>query len=336
MNSWAQVGPADACLDCRAAIAHEGTWNSGVSAALRQLALPQMAACAPAGSGADWFRRRIRDVRAHPGFATAAADYARNTVQLFEGRYLVNKALANVARQTVCIAILSTYFGQSEKEGAFLSSIQALTTRLGVCSKNTTAAIVALLERLGLVLRVENPRDRRWLFIQPTANLVSAISDSHRLALAAADSLFPSDSYGALFDRDQVVRERCFAVGLYFYIAIHSSVFSSPRSRAFTDSEGGTTLLLKLMSLREPGWRTGDQIIDFPYDEIGALFGLSRTHVRRLMRRAEAAGFVRLLQKGGRQVRILPALEDLFENLVAANIARAQFDMALAGRDGPI
>jgi DNA-binding GntR family transcriptional regulator len=91
--------------------------------------------------------------------------------------------------------------------------------------------------------------------------------------------------------------------------------------------------MLKLMSLRHSDPQAGDPVIDFPYDEIGALFGLSRTHVRRLMKRAEAAGFVRLLQRGGRQVRIMPPLEDLFENLVAANIARAQFDMALAGRD---
>jgi len=331
MNTWSPVSPAGACIDGRGVANVDGMWGAPLSAAYRQLALPGLPACATPGSGADWFRQRIRDVRTHPGFAMAAAHYAQSTVQLYEGRYLVNKALANIARQTVCVAILSSFFGQSEKEGTFLSSIQGLTAALGVCSKNTTAAIVALLERLGLVMRAENPRDRRWLFIQPTHHLVSAMTDSYRIALAANDSLFPFHSYGPLFDSDQLVRERCFAVGLYFYIAIHSSVFNAPRSRVFTDSEGGTTLLLKLMSLRAADRKAGDQIIDFPYDEIGTLFGLSRTHIRRLMRRAEAAGFVRLLQKGGRQVRILPPLEDLFENLVAANVVRAQFDMALAG-----
>jgi hypothetical protein len=52
------------------------------------------------------------------------------------------------------------------------------------------------------------------------------------------------------------------------------------------------------------------------------------------MRKAEAGGFVHLLQKGGRQVRLLPPLEELFENIVAAHIARAQLDMHLAMGEG--
>jgi hypothetical protein len=228
------VSAAGACLDGRGAINFEGSWGSHLGAAFRQLALPQMTGCTAPESGAHWFRQRIRDVRAHPDFAVAAADYARSTVQLYEGRYLVNKALANVARQTVCIAILSSYFGQSEKEGAFLTSIQALTAALHVCSKNTTAAIVALLERLSLVVRVENQRDRRWLFIQPTDHLISAMSDSHRIALAAADALFPAQNFRAMFDRDPLLRERCFAVGLYFYISPSTRPCSILRARTYS------------------------------------------------------------------------------------------------------
>ncbi|MBP0657085.1 winged helix-turn-helix domain-containing protein, partial [Mycobacterium tuberculosis] len=64
-----------------------------------------------------------------------------------------------------------------------------------------------------------------------------------------------------------------------------------------------------------------ENIVSFPYDEIGNLFGVSRTHIRRLMKRAEAEGLVRLLEDGGRQIEILPTLNDVFENMVAAHIA---------------
>jgi DNA-binding MarR family transcriptional regulator len=284
-----------------------------------------------AETGPQWFRQRIRDLRSHPDFAATAVDLARSMVQLFEGRYLVNKAMANVARQTVCIAILSSYFGQTEQNGGtFLSTIQRLTTAMRVCSKNTTAATVALLERLGLVVRVKNDRDRRWLHIQPTEDLVAAARDYQRILLTAADTLFPSRNYRASFEVDRGIEQRCFAVGLYSHIAVHTSVFSSARSQVFMDADGGAILLFKLLSLKGKTWQSGDAIVEFPFDEIGSLFGLSRTHVRRLMRKAEAAGFVRLLQKGGRQVRILQPLEDLFENIVAASVARAQLDMQLA------
>jgi hypothetical protein len=283
----------------------------------------------------QWFQQRIRDLRSNPDFPATAVDFARSVVSLFEGRYLVNKAMANVSRQTVCMAILSSYFGQAEKTGgAFLSSIQTLTTAMGVCSKNTTAAIVALLERLGLIVRVENHQDRRWLYIQPTEDLISATRDFQRISLMAADALFPSINYAELFDKECGIQERCFAAGLYSYIAIHASVLNHPQSQVFVAADGGTILLLKLMSLKGAARKGDDEIVEFPFDEIGTLFGLSRTHIRRLMRKAEAEGFVQLLQKGGRQIRLLPPLEDLFENIVAAHIARAQLDMHLAMGDG--
>jgi hypothetical protein len=285
-------------------------------------------------TGADWFRHRIRDLRSKPDFAIAAADYARDTVRLFEGRYLANKAMANVARQTVCVAILSAHFGQvAGTGGAFLSSIQTLTTAMRVCSKNTTAATVALLERLGLVVRIENPDDRRWLHIRPTEDLISAAADFRRISLTTADALFPSGNYHATFDGDRNIQERCFAVGLYSFIAIYSSVFDLEESHVFTSTDGGMVLLLKLLSMRGTGDASGSRIVEFPFDEIGSLFGLSRTHVRRLVRKAEAGGFLRLLQKGGRRIEILPPLEDLFENIVAANVAGAQLDVHIARGD---
>jgi len=331
MNTWTADSGAGAYPAHNWETNVDGTRGANMNAAFRRLALPRTNACTSYETGAQWFRERIRDLRGNPDFAATAVQFARSTVQLFEGRYLVNKAMANVARQMVCMAILSSYFGQTEKNGgAFLSSIQTLTTATGVCSRNTTAAIVALLERLGLVVRVENHQDRRWQYIQPTEHLIAAASDFHRISLTAADALFPSRNYRALFDRDHGIQERCFAVGLYSYIAIHASVFNLAHSRVFMATDGGTILLLKLLSLKGTALQSDDHTVEFPFDEIGSLFGLSRTHIRRLMRKAEVGGFVRLLQKGGRQVQILPSLEDLFENIVAANVARTQLDVHIA------
>lgn len=332
MDTWTvESGPgAYAAREC----GDDRRLGENLTAAFRQLALPAADGCDSRETGAQWFRTRISDLRCNPDFAATAVDIARSAVHLFEGRYLVNKAMANVARQTVCMAILSSYFGQAEKNGgAFLSSIQTLTSAMHVCSRNTTAAIVALLDRLGLVVRVENPRDRRWLYIQPTEHLVSAARDFQRIFLDAADRLFPSGVHSAAFDRDEGIQERCFAVGLYSHIALHASVFNSAPSRVFTAADGGTILLLKLLSLTDPGRRSGNPSVAFPFDEVGRAFGLSRTHIRRLMRKAENAGLVRLLQKGGRLVEIRPPLVDLFENVVAAWIVRAQLDMHLAMAD---
>lgn len=283
------------------------------------------------GSGAQWFRQRIGELRLNPGFGNAAVTAARRSVQLFEGRYFVNKALANVARQTICVAIMSAYFGQAERDGgASLSSIQTLTTALGVCSKNTAAANIALLEGLGLILRRENVQDHRSQYIQPTEMLVSAATELYQIFLDAADDIEPGAAYRSSYDADAGIRERCAAAGIYSYIALHSSVFASDRSKTFVNAEGGLILLYKLMSMEGMDHEADGFSVEFPFEETGSLFGLSRTHIRRLLKKAEAEGLLRVLRKGGRRVQILPPLVDLFENTVAASIVRSRLDMHLA------
>ncbi|MEI5679923.1 helix-turn-helix domain-containing protein [Mesorhizobium sp. CCNWLW179-1] len=284
-------------------------------------------------TGVEWFKQRMRILRCNPAFSAAAADYARSMVDLYKGRYLINRAIANVARQTICTAILSLYFEQTEKTGPFLSSIQNLTTEMNLCSRNTTAANVVLLERVGLVTRSENSKDRRWRSIRPTEQLIKEVESFLRANLTVADALFPARKYRELIDANDDVLERCFANSIHSLLITDSFARDLPGSLIFDTSDGGKILLLKLMSLKDTGQSSVEDTVEFPFEEVGSLFGLSRTHVRRLMKKAEAGGFVRLLEDGGRRVQILPPLEAFFENIVALNVARAQFDLHLANGD---
>jgi hypothetical protein len=45
-----------------------------------------------------------------------------------------------------------------------------------------------------------------------------------------------------------------------------------------------------------------------PYTDVGDRFGVSRTHVRRLLSAAQDAGLVKLHARGGHRVEILPRL----------------------------
>ncbi len=314
-----------------------------MNAPFRPHPLPQTLAGISHETRTRWFEQRIRILRWNPDFHAIAVEYARGMVELFEGRYVVNKAMANIARQTICMAILSLHFRQGEENSCpptpgsrmlttALSSIQNLTSAMGVCSKNTTAATVLLLERIGLVTRVENHEDRRSLYIIPTEQLISGARDILRVALATADLLFPLRNYRALLDDNDFLR-RYFASSIHSLLNKSSLVSNIGGSDRFATSDGSEILLLKLMSMSATSQSADEGIVEFPYDEIAPLFGVSRTHIRRLMRKAEAEGFVHLLQEGGRRVQILPPLRDVFENIVAMNVTRAQFDMHLANGD---
>jgi hypothetical protein len=314
-----------------------------MNAPLRHHPVLQTLPCISYETRAQWFEQRISILRWNLDFAKTAVDYARDMVELFEGRYMANRAMANIARQTICMAVLSLHFRQSEKTGCAcapaiqnlttaLSSIQSLTTAMRVCSKNTTAATVLLLERIGLVTRIKNHEDRRSLHILPTELLISGVRDILRVSLTSADTLFPSRNYCALID-DKAFLERYFASSIHSLLNRSSLISSIRGSDLFSVSDGGEILLFKLMSMERVSQSADEKVVEFPFDEIAPLFGVSRTHIRRLMKKAQAEGFVRLLQDGGRRVQILPPLKDVFENLVAMNVTRAQFDMHLANGD---
>lgn len=313
-----------------------------MNAPFHPLPFPQTLAGISHETRAQWFEQRIRILRWNPDFHSIALDYARGMVELFEGRYVVNRAMANIARQTICMAILALHFRRDEESGCAsspgtgmlttaLSSIQSLTSATGVCSRNTTAATVLLLERIGLVKRVENPEDRRSLHIVPTGRLMSGAGDILRVTLRSADTLFPQRNYSALIEQGDFI-ERYFASSIHSLLNRSSLLSAIDRSDLFATSDGGEILLFKLMSLVGSS-PSADGTVEFPFDEIAPLFGVSRTHIRRLMKKAEAEGFVRLLQDGGRKVEILDPLREIFENIVAMNVTRAQFDMHLANED---
>jgi hypothetical protein len=57
-----------------------------------------------------------------------------------------------------------------------------------------------------------------------------------------------------------------------------------------------------------------------PYAEVGDQFGVSRTHVRKLLVAAEEAGLVKLHARGGHRVEILPRLWSSYDRGLATGM----------------
>ncbi|SDP52397.1 helix-turn-helix domain-containing protein [Phyllobacterium sp. OV277] len=296
--------------------------------------VPETLPCISHETRSKWLLQRVAILRRNPNFGAAATDYANGAVRIFEGRYMANKVMANVARQVICMSILALHFTRSNgNHGATISGIQNITSGLKLCSKNTTAATIDLLENIGLVTRVLDESDHRNHLIQPTNKMIFGIRRITGIALSAADKLFPSRHYKQLIEGSDDFVERYFASSLHSLLNISTMISKLHSSKLFAISDGGGILLCKLMSMKGQPSTVTENTVCFPYDDIGHLYGVSRTHIRRLMKRAEAEGLVRLLEDGGRRIDILPPLDDVFENMVAAHIARAQFDIHLANKD---
>lgn len=285
---------------------------------------------------AAWIEQRVCILRQNAEFEKVALEFARYAVSQFETRPAANGAIANAVRYTICTAILASHFRQ-QQDGpdvpagpsiTTLSSLQALTSEMELCSKNTTAATVFLLERVGLVRRLEHNGDRRSSNIVPTEALISAWRDQLNISLLCADMLFPRRHYQSLIDDPDFVA-RYFACGIHSIRSALPMFSSMIGSGLFAESDRGMPILWKLMTM--PSQSAG--VVEFPFDEIAAPFKVSRTHIRRLMKKAEAEGLLTLLEDGGRKIQLLEPLREGFEKVVALIIARAQFDVHLANGD---
>src|SRR5262249_9759141 len=58
-----------------------------------------------------------------------------------------------------------------------------------------------------------------------------------------------------------------------------------------------------------------------PYADVGDRFGVSRTHVRKLLRSAEELGLVKLQARGGHRVEILPRMWSAWDRGMAAGMS---------------
>ena len=127
--------------------------------------------------------------------------------------------------------------------------------------------------------------------------------------------LFPQPGYARIMQRDASFQlaQRLVASGFFAHGA--QIMASNPIVMQFMRRESGITILMKLMQLiGRKGPAAREEIF---YSDIGKRFGVSRTHVRKVLQEAEGGGLVRLTKEGAQFVEVAPALVQAFDRFLA-------------------
>jgi hypothetical protein len=118
--------------------------------------------------------------------------------------------------------------------------------------------------------------------------------------------LYPQHDYGFVMRRDphfQAVHRR---VSVRFMGLGARLLLSASDMMLFFNHAAGYPVIAALLQAAMA--TTDHRQAAVPYGEVGDRFGVSRTHVRKLLVAAEQAGLVRLHARGGHRVEILPRL----------------------------
>ncbi|MEA2913051.1 MAG: hypothetical protein QOJ15_5132 [Bradyrhizobium sp.] len=286
---------------------------------------------------ADVRYRSSDEILAHPLFVSARAAFVDAVLALYEGDPFLTRLLLEAGRYVTFGNIMCLHARYDEADRSTwptMSRLKEAMAQFGLSSSRRIEALVARLVDSGFLEMVASKQDRRVRILTPTERMFTQDMDwlaAHYLPLQV---LFPDPGYLPMIQRDRAFQMAQRLVSMDFFGRGANILASNPGVMLFMSRDGGIMILIKLIQMTHAaneGFRAG-----LSYAEIGARFGLSRTHVREVLLDAGRAGYVKLSGRGGQMVQLTPAVMQVFDRFIADSMSGLDlmFQIALKTKTG--
>jgi hypothetical protein len=200
--------------------------------------------------------------------------------------------------------------------------------QFGLSSPRRVEALVARLVHSGFIEMVPSKEDRRVRILTPTERMIDQDLDwlaAHYLPLHV---LFPDAGYAPMVQRDRAFQLAQRLASMDFFGRAAHILASNPGIMLFMGRDAGMMILIKLIQMAHAA--KDDSRTRLSYSDIGARFGVSRTHVRGILLEAERAGFVQLFGRGGQLVQLTPAVMQVFDRFIADSMSGLDLMLQIA------
>jgi len=254
-------------------------------------------------------RLAYEDIVRHPRFAEARKVYLDRFVDLYDDNPFLVRLLIETGRFAAFLMIIVLDAAQDPARRDTWLTVGRLRrelTSFGLASARHVDELVGRLGEVGLVELRPSPYDRRLRLLHAT----EAARAHDRAWLAAHFAplavCYPQHDYAEVLRRDAQFHLRLRRAGARLLRLGARLMRAAPDMHLFFAHAGGYMVLAALL---QAAMAAGDGLhAALPYAHAGERFGISRTQVRRLLAIAQASGLVRLHERGGRRVEILPRL----------------------------
>lgn len=270
----------------------------------------------------DVVRKRIAALRLHPEIGKVSRQMASSLVRRYEGNRIANRVLNDRARAIFAIMVLYLHTNP-DASGTRLTAgrIIGLCQETGMCSRGRAKAMLLLM---------------RWAgYIEPTPDLPSD-ADRRQRPLSPTQALLDdytarwSDVFGSIALVDEIgvqalarIEEPEFRAGLSEALmrrfrAGWRVLDFTPPLELFAARDCGFVMLLALtLSAPEGSPFPPSGPLKIPVAALGRRFHVSRAHVLKMLRDAEAEGLLRRVSDGDGatvelQAPVRSALTDFF------------------------
>jgi len=276
----------------------------------------------PRGEGAYYAQPtpdEIAALRARPCFSDAAWRMSETPAAALPTGRLATFILNDRVRTQIGYFILYLYWSaqQNARPGLTASQVKAVFVEMKFASPGRVDALIAAMRLFGYVRLESDPYDKRVKLIVPTEHHVATFQHMLQVHFAAMALVMEEGGIGlANLERADFmpafVRKVC--ESRYHGFRLVNSV---PEIKTFFNQHAGTPILLYMMvNGRKTSARTVETSVSV--SRLSKQFRVSRSHVRKVLGEAEAAGFIQRSGVDDLPTVMLPEWIDTVEKLYAA------------------
>jgi len=279
-----------------------------MSAPLESLSLRR-----PAFAGSTFAKEFLEAVRAHPAFPEAARGQMLDIVGLYQGNRLLNTIMNDRGRMVVAYLCLYLHFFGPQGHptpGLTVSRLKKLCSDLGVCSPGRAETMVILMRMFGH-LEAGPASDRRKRLLIPTERLIESVHTRWAFQLENMLPVFPElRAPLAALRRQDFMAAMIRRLGDRFIAGLRI-VDHAPGLELFTDRNAGAVILFSLVLAGERDDAFPPQRpVRLSISSVSRRFGVSRVHVRKLLRDATEQGYLARAGSADGEVLLLPRAGD--------------------------
>ena len=271
----------------------------------------------------DW--RRIIVLRDHPGMLRGLFRYAEVMPEYFANNIVLNRVVSEAWRFEMLVYTLHLYDNWipiDPATGLTVANLTRICTRQGCASRNRVFAILGIMQLAGYLHRRRSKIDARVVHLEPSANFVETVEGWNQRILQIIDAIDDTaelaESHSTIPRFGWDMRER----GAQVLLAGWKLLDPFPEVEHFVSRDGGWMLLLTCVAdaLRTSN---GEAIAPLSVDltVFGARFGVSRSHLRRLLESAHAAGLLDAPPRNGQHIQLAPNLVASFLACMASELS---------------
>ncbi len=260
------------------------------------------------------------EILAHPRFPAARTAYVDAVLALYEGDAFLNRLLVEASRQVTFNIIVSLHCAHDEADRATWPTMRRLKAELktfGLASDRRLEDLVARLVHFDLLELRRSERDGRVRLLTPTDRMLAVDREWLAVHYVPLHVMFPHPGYPQPVESDPAFQRAHRPIALGFSAHGAKLMAGNPAMMRYMGRDAGMLILIKLVHMTA----AGGAIEELSYTELGARFGVSRTHVRTLLEDAERNGDLVLSGRGGRRVELRPSILQAFDNFMADSMS---------------